>query len=276
MKRNVIIAVIGIVLFTLGCSHDIEKSSVENYTPPTIKEQPKLFYPVYAQENSIYGNIKASLRIDKTGHVEKVFIFQSAGSIILDNAVKEFCSKLVFIPASLNGQAIDSRVIWEVKFNFTDDVFSANEYLKNIAELYELANRSIARERMKLLQEAIERHIKYINKNSDALNFNNVMSKLIDYDIVREWKDYWNSYPLSFLIFHDFMKRFSDYDSIEFVKATMFNSLRNDLQYIESFSASSQKEKNVKEVLIQKIKNFMNSNYPGKSVLISKKHSENC
>ena len=276
MKRNVIIATIWIVLLTIGCSHEIQKTSIENFTPPTIKEQPKLFYPVSAQENSIYGNIKASLRIDKTGHVEKVFIFQSAGNAILDNAVREFCSKLIFNPAFLDGKPIDSRVIWEVKFNFTNDVFSANEYLKNVSELYEQANRTVARERMRLLQEAIDTHIKYINKNSDALNFNIVMSKLIDINLVREWKDYWNSYPLSFLIFHDFMKRFSNYDSLEFVKATMLNSLRNDLQYIENFSVSSQKEKNEKEILIQKIKNFMTANYPDKSVLIIKKKPENC
>jgi TonB family protein len=276
MKRNIYLIVTGLVLFSFGCTHELEKTTGENYTPPTVKEQPKLFYPVSAQENSVYGTTKASLRISKTGTVEKVFIFQSAGSHVLDQAVNDFCKKLVFNPAIKDGEPIESRIIWQVNFNFANEAFSSNEYLKEIGELYELANHSVARERMALLKSAIEKHITYINKNSDALNFNVVMSKLVSNSIVREWRDDWNSYPLSFLIFDDFIKRFSDYDSISYVKAVMFNSLKNDLQYIKNFNASTKNEQAGKDKLIEKIEKYISKNYPDQTVVGYIKVSKEC
>lgn len=258
-------SLLGVILLLIiyACSSNIEKYPGQNFIMPTVKLQPRLLYPKVAQENGYTGNTKVIIAVTKEGLVDSVFVFRSSGYELLDEAAKEYCNQLLFNPATRNGNPVSSKIAWEIKFNIADVNIDANSYLFDIQRLYRnISSTTNIQERKFLESEILKKHNEFITNMKDALGFNVVLEKVLLPEVANEWKNKWDSWPLSFLLYHDFLKRFSDYDSAAVVKKLMAKALQFDLSYIENTPNKSIYDANAKEKIIYLIKDFMSKNYP--------------
>ena len=262
MKKMIGYSIFVMFLILTACSHKIEVAERENYTPPSIKYQPKMYYPVEAQENSFYGNTKVVVMISKEGVVDRTVVIKSSGHEILDKTVTDYCKGLKFNPAYLNGSPIDSRVIWQVNFNFLDQKKNAADYIKTVQELYVRAKFAFPQDKQKIEREILEKHANFIKTMNDAINFNVVLEQILRPELALQWKQVWDSWPLSFLLYEDFIERFPDYDSLSVVKQLLKNAVSFDYKYIQSQNATDPIVRNHKLNLLAKIKKFVQNNYP--------------
>ena len=196
MNRKMSYAIAVVFLILTACSHNIEKFQNNNYIPPTIKNQPKMYYPVMAQENSYYGVTKVVVMISKEGRVTRTVVIKSSGHQILDKAVIDYCAGLTFNPAIRDGEPVESRIIWEVNFNFLDQKWNTRDYLLTIDALYIREGLASHDEKFKIESDILKRHSDFIKQMNDAINFNNVVEKVIRPQLLNQWKKDWDTWPL--------------------------------------------------------------------------------
>jgi len=259
--KNIIVGML--ILFVTAACSSVDQFTGQSYTPPSVKIQPRLLYPKYAQENGYTGVAKVIVSISKEGEVEKVQVYKTSGYDILDKAAEDYCKQLVFNPAVRSGNNVSAKITWQIDFNISDYNMDASSYMFHIQKLYgSYARTSDIAEKKQLENEILKRHNQFVMDMKDALSFNYILGKVVLPEIYNEWKNQWDSWPLSFLLYHDFMQRFNDYDSLLVVKSLMIKALQFDLQYIENTVDHNLRSQNGKEKIINLIKNFVKENYP--------------
>lgn len=269
MKRYINITLTILAVLLISCGHETEKYDMQNYTPPSLKYRPRLLYPSIAQENAYTGNPKVIISISKAGTVVKTDLINSSGYEILDNAALAFCSDLIFNPAVRNGQPVISKMAWEIKFNFYEQPWDAEKYVKEIELLYKEYENAEQSGKNEILRKILALHNEFVSNMKDGVNFNFIIEKVISNNLSNEWKRDWDSWPLSFLLFHDFLQRFPDYDSLENAKAQLMNAVKIDIQYIQNISVNDSKVKDAKDYIILRINQFIKDRYPNISSELS-------
>jgi len=219
-------------------------------------------YPKVAQENAYGGNAKVLILITKNGNVEKAEIESSTGSNILDNAALDYCKELLFTPAKRNGEPVYAKMLMHIKFFISNQNMKARNYVESVNYLYGVLNYTLPGERNAIEKEILEKHNEFIHDMRDGLNFNSYVKMVVSKKIVKEWNKEWDSWPLSFLLYHDFIQRFPDYDSLAEVKTLLKHAVKFDIQFIKSTPNVNIAIKDGKERILTKIKSFMSINYP--------------
>ncbi|MGC1521997.1 MAG: TonB family protein [Steroidobacteraceae bacterium] len=77
------------------------------------------FYPTTSRRLGEEGLVLMSLKISSTGCATGAAIVGSSGSALLDDAVLQFYETMEFIPAGMNGKAIDATVRAPIAFKLT-------------------------------------------------------------------------------------------------------------------------------------------------------------
>ena len=262
MKKKFNLSIILLLIIISACSVNINKNEDQNYIQASLKNQPRIIYPADAQEKAFSGMTTLILSISDTGTVVKIFLEKSSGYEVLDNAAMEYCKKLLFTPAKFNGKPIFSRLKWAIKFDISSRNRTASKYLNDIKNLYDSFLNSKGEEKEEIERAILEKHTKFITEMTDALSFNSTTKKILLPRISDEWQKEWNRWPLTFLLYHDFLLRFPDYDSPDNVKARLLKSLKEDIGYITKTHAADIGEVREKENILAKIKSFIRNNYP--------------
>jgi hypothetical protein len=97
----------------------------------------------------------------------------------------------------------------------------------------------------------------------DLNQFNEYVYSVIQDDIRNEWMTISQSYALSFLLYHDFMERFTNNVDLNNVMPALEKALKKDIEYIKNSIGKDEGSKNIKGKLLQKIETFVKANYPG-------------
>ncbi len=263
------------MLLLMSCGGRLEKNVEQDYTGPSLKYQPRVMYPRIAQAESTTGNSKVILLIGKDGKVENVDILESTGSGILDSAAVSYCKKLLFSPAQRNGEDVSSRMEWGIQFAIVDQNWDPYIYVRDVLDLYRMYDRAQPSNQLEIEDEILAKHNNFIENMRDALNFNVFVDAVISTQLANQWKEDWDSWPLSFLIYQDFLQRFKDYKNLAYVKTLLANALRYDVQFIENTNVTTTKEKMSKEKILRKIKEFVAEKYPDIKVNIIDTVSQN-
>lgn len=258
MKTMARIFISALMIFNFACSHNIQNQ----YTAPTIKTQQRLIYPKAAQEKLISGKTKVMLGITEKGTVDTAYVIKSAGDADLDNAAVEYCRKIEFTPALYDGEPIFFRMTMTVDFEISSLVPDVKIYAKEINSMYSLIERSEGSKKNELLDSLLEMHDQFLLKMSDGLNFNKYISQIIQPSISSDWKTVWDSFPITFLIYYDFIMRFPDYDSLKIVKGRMLDAMEQDIHYIKSVHNGDKQSELEKNKLLDKIQAFLRINFP--------------
>ncbi len=259
MKKYIYPVAAMFLFISLSCGYNLVN---DNYTPPVQKNHPRLLYPKIAQERAFSGDIKAVVLVTKEGIVDKVDIIQPSGHDVLDNSAVQYCKSLVYTPAKRNGEAVPSRVMLALKFNLANPNWNVKEYIFDVNDLYSDIEKLEGSERTEAQREVLLKHNEFIMNMQDALNFNAAIKDVIMQNIADEWKEGWNAWPLSFLLYHDFIQRYPDYDSLAVVRAQLKKAAQEDIQYITNSTTENPVAEKQKEDTISKIKRFVEINYP--------------
>lgn len=253
-------------LIFVSCGGGLEVS--QNYTPPSLKNQPRLFYPKVAQENSYTGKAKVMMVISEAGIVKNAKIKESSGFDILDSAAIRYCRSMLFNPAIRNDKPVYSRMEVSVKFDLTDKAWDPKNYVeavqdryKKIDQLNHFMTENNNAKKNEVENEILNWHDKFVKKMTDVVNFNFYVQQVIRPELSAEWKYYWDTWPLSFLLYHDFILRFQDYNDLAKVKVRLKNALKEDLRYINNSIVNSYEEQSSRQILLNKIKKFIRDNY---------------
>lgn len=262
MKKVITPTVIILMLLITSCAHNFEVSEDPNYIPPTIKVQPRLIYPKAAQENAYSGTITVYLQISSQGDVEKVYLIRSSGYELLDDATINYCKRLKFSPGLIDGKPIKSRIQWVTTYNLSSQNDKAANYLTEIIELYKQIPPVSDPNRNFVENKILQKYGEFIVETSDGMYFNKAITQIISRQLTDEWQQHWNSFPLTFLLYQDFIERFKDYNDITTVKTLLKNSLLQDVQYIKDTQTLDNHSNTNRDLLIGKIRQFVSANYP--------------
>ena len=244
-----------------GCAH-LDQLDKDNITAPKLKKEPKLIYPVSAQSENRSGISVLYLGISSKGHVEKTHVYKSSGHADLDEAALAYCRGLVFEPARQNGNPIPAQMKWQVKFdlaNMEKDIFKK---IAKVKDLYSVLQDNDNTKKFEIQTDILNIHTSVINEVQDGRKFNEYMYEVIRPDIREEWEKNTDNYPLTFLLYHDFIRRFESYDSLNTVKEMLKYSLERDMEYLQTAENLSNNFTVKKDELISYIRNFIKENYP--------------
>lgn len=258
MKR-----IIGIVLaaffFFVSCGH-LKNLETRDYTPPTLKYQPKIFYPVQAQENSLTGMTKLMVYVDKEGRVRRANLLESSGYQVLDSTAEKYCRNMIFNPALGNGKPIGVWLKLNVKFDVNRENLVSRRFVHEISKLYKKAATSLPADREQIQKLILTKDSEFVTNMTDALNFNQTIKKVLLPETVNDWKTYWDSYPLSFLLYYDFMQRFPDYRELKAVETKMRNALKHDVNFIKNTPELKNEKQGSRERLLHRLQEFSRNN----------------
>lgn len=259
--KNLITIIISVAFLITSCTH-VDKSINENITIPVLKKEPKLIYPFLAQQKNHEGSSTILFTIDKKGEVDETRIHKSSGYPALDKAAENYCKGLLFIPAFENGEAISSSMKWEIKFDLKDFGKEIDDKIEEVNDLYADINNQNGIEKLKTQKKILQVHNHIIAKTKDGLKFSQYMYGVLQKSLILEWNPISKTFPLTFLLYHDFLTRFKDYDSISVVKSRFEFALKQDLDYINEAENISKEYKINKVEMVNKIKDFVEKHYP--------------
>ncbi len=250
------------LLVGMSCTHETVTTRDELFTPPSYKYKPRLLYPKVAQEQAFTGSLKFVVRISRTGVVENVTAVTLSGNEALDSAAYQYCRDVVFYPAQRGGVAIPSRIEIPFTFGMSSPSWDGNSYVREVMFLIAQVNRLDPAGKNQVRREILKKHKEFVQNMADALNFNSYVEHVVLPATADEWKKDWDSWPLSFLLFHDFIQRFPEYDSLASVKQQLVAALGDDVRYIERTRASSARDREQKAAILEKIRTFLGVHYP--------------
>lgn len=260
MKKLIYILLSTMILLS-ACSSSKQMLN-EDVTSPVLKKEPKLIYPLNAQENNQSGTSTILFSITKDGVVSQTRIQNSSGYEELDRAAENYCKGLFFAPAQQSGEVISSNMRWDVEFNLNDFRKGMKWKTKEVKELYKDVAALNGKDKLAVQKEILQHHEDVIRNNKDVLKLNEYIYSVIKTESQGKWKSISNSYPLTFLLYHDFISRFADYDSLYLVKTKMEYAINQDLEYLQSTSNVPSDYRVNRQMLIKKIKAFVQQNYP--------------
>ncbi len=110
------------------------------FTPPTLQEKRKPYYPMQAQWEGLEGNVDMDLLVDKLGVVQKAIIKSSSGYKILDEAAIKFAKTLKYDPARRQGKPIDVWVSRIMQFQLIERNYVPADDIDNTQEMTRFAD----------------------------------------------------------------------------------------------------------------------------------------
>jgi TonB family protein len=259
--KNLIKLIIIVFILLTGCSQ-VPQTVNENITDPILKSEPKLIYPINAQKNNIMGTTSIIFIISEEGKVSQTRLHKSSGSKALDLAAENYCKQLVFVPAKENGTPISSTMKWEVKFDLEDLSSEIENKISEVKSLYSKLENSKGEYRQLLEKEILAIHDDCIKNTKDGLKINEYLFSVVKPSIKNEWETLTRNHPLTFLLYHDFISRFTDFDSLNIVKSKMKLAIKQDLQLLNQPNNITISGNGDNAIIIQKIKKFLEINYP--------------
>jgi TonB family protein len=233
-----------------------------NYTPPSITYKPRIIYPDKAKENNWKGKSVILVKVSDEGNVISTSVYNSSGHDILDNTAKGFCKNLKFNPALNNEEPIQSYIKMHLEFNFNLDKFNIEEYVKeyvdDIISLYAEVESNNNIDKTKLQNKILVNHKNFISQTRDASSLSQYINLVIQPKIASEWEGIGDLWPLSFLLYHDFLDRYQNFAKADSVKIYLYLALKEDVNYIINTPSGYSD----KETVLNEIYSFMKKEYP--------------
>ncbi|MBN1999395.1 energy transducer TonB [candidate division KSB1 bacterium] len=264
MKKIFLLTVLFGSLFW-GCG-SMRKVNLENeqsnIVPPKPKNNVTFEYPYEAIKKGLEGEIELRLAISKQGSVTGVDIVNSSSHKVLDSAAKTFAEQMQFFPAMLDGKPIAIRFTWKLNYILADKYSTDKEdaYLQSVFDLYDQINSTQDKQyRQKLQSRLLTDHDNFYRNCIDKIDINKYIKNVVLETTLLQWQDMWQHYPLRFVVFDDFLRRFPDSPTRETAETFMLRYAAEDMAFIK---ATAMTDPGQAQKFIQKIQSFISENYP--------------
>ena len=229
-------------------------------TPPVLVKKAEPFYPANCRLQGMEGDVKMYLFVTETGEVDRIKIISSSGYSELDTAAQQYARLLEFTPAIMADKPVAIWLSWVVQYTLFDGaaLFDMNSYVARIQNLTEAAIKADGEEKENLLSEMIKIHESYFNfmLQNPAANMNNRLEPVLDQSVIQQWQEYWQQWPLTFVVLQEFDLRFHE---------TKLKSYAIDLQIkqiVSDLERASKTDSEKKDSFYQAIYQYLKQNYP--------------
>lgn len=88
----------------------------DGVNPPKIIERPEIAAPEDARKSRSYGKVKLSGLVNKNGGIQDLKVVRSLGRAVDQRAMEGVKNSWVFLPATKNGEVVDTVISFEVEF----------------------------------------------------------------------------------------------------------------------------------------------------------------
>ena len=219
-----------LALFIGGCA-----STSLNEAPITVND-PVLDYPPGAIMRLEEGVVLVRFRVDENGSTSDYSLRQSSGSPILDEEGMAFVRRLECQPAMIRGKAVaswvDQKVVFTIFKSYTDPL----EWSRTTHDLVRRLESSAEAERPMVEKLLYKQCGDYMSSILTQPNL--VLSRYaldLAGDPVRSrWAAYANTFPMSFLMFDDFLQRQKTSRLAERARSQLSYALEADISRIEN------------------------------------------
>ena len=184
---------------------------IQPEVPPRLLYEIEPYYPRLARISGIEGDVVINCLISTDGRVGDTEVIQSSGHPSLDAAARTFARRLEFAPARQGEDSVDVWLSLEVNFELDARRISPDAYLVRIQDLRQHLASAEASERDSILHVLLDVHTDFVaTTHRSKQNRNAVLGELLLPEIQESWETVWESHPLHFLVFHDFIIRYPD------------------------------------------------------------------
>lgn len=249
----------------------VDKSSLTSsnfipthFTLPTLQEDLEPDYPHEARKEGLEGSVEMNMLVNDEGDVKQTIVIKSSGYQVLDDAAVQFAKKLKYNPAKKQGKPIDVWVSRVMHYQLVERFFLPTEYIDEIQKLTRVVDISTGSDKNQILREilnCLEEFAECLYRKSD-LNYNRYIEKIIQSDVYEQWKDFWNDWPLYFLVFHDFLLRYPDSESTLRAKNSLLYFMHKVILHIEDITTAYRSRLTKREIFLQNIDKFLRAYYP--------------
>lgn len=238
----------------------------EDVQPPTLVEDSEPIYPKEAREKGLQGTVDMYLLVTDKGQVKKARIVKSSGYDILDSAATRYANRLQFDPARRESSPTSIWITWAVDYDLVSTVpsFVPSEYVRKIKDLYRRADQATGNERYELMEEILKGHDEYVQHTTryPDINYNRYIRQFVKPEVHEQWRDFWQDWPLVFVVFHDFALRYPDSDHVAHAISRMVELIKNDIHRIKVGAEYNEDAWRKKDLFLKKIYTFLDDEYP--------------
>jgi TonB family protein len=219
-----------LVLILINCQSDIKPQPLI-VQPKLLTTNEPLAYPEKAFELGIEGRTVIKLLIDWEGYIVESTIMESSGSQILDDAALKMVNSSVYEPGSIDGVPGNFELHIPIHFKLAKNYDLIND-IDNWYEKTLIYQEEIRRATAETISESYEilfYHYSDLAReigHTRAKVANNLLLKLVDVSVIGSWSEYKDDWPLGFLLYKDYMKRYPE-------SKYMSNSLDGLIKYLD-------------------------------------------
>ncbi len=231
--------------------------------PPMLVEDNVPHYPLRAQEMGLEGRVGVYILVSRDGTVTNARIASSSGSSLLDEAALESVRRYRFKPARQGNSAVDIWISWTLDFKLQKGDQLPISYVQKIRSLRKKAEGLTAVDRGPVEWEILKTHdeyARYYYHNGNAHD-NKITQLLVSPSICREWEEWWDIFPLQFLVFDDFIKKHSESGYVSFAASRLNNYINFLIKKLNQESRENPAKKELNIRFIDKMRAFLKNDY---------------
>ncbi|MBN2414739.1 TonB family protein [bacterium] len=180
--------------------------------PPVLKDVIEPYYPPLAKNEGLEGRVGIEMLVSSAGRVSDVRISSSSGYRILDRAAMEFARQLTFEPAMQGSRPVETWISRIFTYNLEERTLLPERYAAQIGELRAQLKGADSASRHSVYWSLLQTHAQYCRlliEQGSVLD-NDLLLPIVSEETRRSWQQWWQSEPLFFIVFHDYLRRNPD------------------------------------------------------------------
>ncbi|UCH11228.1 MAG: energy transducer TonB [Fidelibacterota bacterium] len=221
----------GAILLLWAC-HPPRETGRDLVLPEIISKDFTHFYPPEAYDQGLEGKVVLLIRIENDGSVSEARVEETSRHDILNEAALTMARILRFTPALVSGEP---KALWmkmPVVFRCDDHLktfIDLEDWLRAAREYQAAAVTGTDQNRRNAHQDMMRHYVHLAHKMmaNRSLSSNRVVLELATPAVHDLWDDYQGVWPLSFVPFQDYLRRYSDSEYANLAE----NYLREYVEY---------------------------------------------
>ncbi len=238
--------------------------SHQDAAPQLIKDSLVFIYPPEARTKHLEGTVMLRILIDEEGNVNEASVLKSSGYDILDQTALNVAKGARFKPARIRGKKHSVWISWPLIFEITAMRFIPEEWTKQAINLQQEAESNNSEKRA-FAQQAIYYHYKDFATNmveNRNLLLNKTALAVVLPKVRRQWQEYEEAWPLTFVLFQDYILRYPDSPFRHEAEDYLVEYIKNEIFQLKVRGVSERLPKNLRDKFIQSLVAYLKQAYP--------------
>jgi TonB family protein len=266
---NIVKYFLPIVFMYIGCGETsklVKSDWLSEIKPPVLLHRAELPYPDKARKHGLEGIVGLYIYVTEEGNVIKSRIYSSSRFSILDEAAEEYVKHLKFKPAEKDNKPVGVWLSMDINYDLLDKEsgFDIKAYLRKISRNYDAIESSQQEVNDQVFKDLIMTYQEYIDyvRTFHTANYYKELASVLDKKTLSQWKNYLELWPLTFILYYDFIIRYPESKYSSTVIEKMVILINEDVSRIirlsKEYNYSAERISN----FFKEIYTFLEENYP--------------